>query len=168
VPEIDIRIAEICVQELNIPGFGSIKPEHLVIDFTGTLSFDGSLLPGVKELLNRIARIVKVHVLTADTFGTARAALIGVECTLTVLEGEDVAVQKERYVRNLGAEHVVAIGNGNNDRLMLKLARIGIAVTEKEGCAVNALANADIHVNSIAAGLGLLLNPNRLRATLRY
>ncbi len=79
--EIDIRISgEISMQEIDIPGFGSVRPEHLVSDFTGTLSFDGTLLPGVKELLNRIARIVKVHVLTADTFGTARAALEEVDC----------------------------------------------------------------------------------------
>jgi len=168
VLEIDIRISgEICMQEIDIPGFGLVKLEHLVTDFTGTLSYDGSLLPEVKELLNRIARIVKVHVLTADTFGTARAALEGVKCTLTVLTGEDVDKQKEWYVRDLGQDQVIAIGNGNNDRLMLKAARVGVAVTEKEGCAVAALSNADIHVNSISDGLGLLLNPKRLKATLR-
>lgn len=166
--EIDIRISgEICMQEIDIPGFGLVRPEHLVSDFTGTLSFDGALLPEVKELLNRIALIVKVHVVTADTFGTARAALEGVDCALTILTGEDVDVQKEWYVRDLGADGVIAIGNGNNDRLMLKMARVGIAVTEKEGCAVAALSNADIHVNSISGGLGLLLNPNRLKASLR-
>ncbi len=153
--------------EIDIPGYGLVEVEHLVSDFTGTLSADGGLLSGARELLNRIARIVKVHVVTADTFGTARTALEGVECTLAVLTGEDVDVQKEWFVRDLGAEHVIAIGNGNNDRLMLKLARIGIAVSEKEGCAIAALTNADIHVNNIRDGLGLLLNPLRLKATLR-
>ncbi len=38
--------------ELDIPGFGLIKLEHLVSDFTGTLSVDGVLLPGVKKRLN--------------------------------------------------------------------------------------------------------------------
>jgi len=50
---------------------------------------------------------------------------------------------------------------------MLKAARIGVAVTEKEGCAVAALTNADIHVKTIDDGLGLLLNPQKLKATLR-
>ena len=34
--------------ELDIPGFGLVRLEHLVSDFTGTLSVDGRLLPGVK------------------------------------------------------------------------------------------------------------------------
>ncbi|MCK5140110.1 MAG: HAD hydrolase family protein, partial [Thermodesulfovibrionia bacterium] len=77
-------------------------------------------------------------------------------------------VQKEGYVRNLGASSVVAFGNGNNDRKMLKAAGLGIAVTEGEGCAVDALMAADIHVNSAKAGLEMLLNPKRCKATLRY
>lgn len=58
--------------ELDIPGFGNVRFEHLVSDFTGTLSVGGRLLPGVKERLNKIAEILRVHILTADTFGTAR------------------------------------------------------------------------------------------------
>ena len=153
--------------EIDIPGFGFVRVEHLVSDFTGTLSVDGSLLPGVKELLNKAARIVKLHVVTADTFGAARGALDGVECTLTILSGEVIDFQKERYVRDLGPELVIAIGNGNNDRKMLAAARIGIAVIEGEGCSVNALLSAGIAVRSIHDGLGLLLNRDRLKATLR-
>lgn len=153
--------------EIDIPGFGFVRLEHLVSDFTGTLSVDGRLLPGVKELLNNVARVVKLHVLTADTFGTARMALEGVECSLTLLSGEVMDIQKERYIWNLGAEHVIAIGNGNNDRKMLTAARIGVAVIEGEGCSVNALSSAGIAVRSMHDGLGLLLNPDRLKATLR-
>ena len=153
--------------EIDIPGFGFVRLEHLVSDFTGTLSVDGRLLPGVKELLNNAARLVKLHVLTADTFGMARMALEGVECSLTLLSGEVMDMQKERYVWNLGAEQVIAIGNGNNDRKMLTAARIGVAVIEGEGCSVNALSSAEIVVMSIHDGLGLLLNPDRLKATLR-
>jgi soluble P-type ATPase len=158
---------EAVMLEIDIPGFGFVRLEHLVSDFTGTLSVDGRLLPGVKELLNNVARVVKLHVLTADTFGTARMALEGVECSLTLLSGEVMDMQKERYIWNLGAEHVIAIGNGNNDRKMLTAARIGVAVIEGEGCSVNALSSAGIAVRSIHDGLGLLLNPDRLKATLR-
>lgn len=51
---------------------------------------------------------------------------------------------------------------------MLKAARIGIAVLEGKGCAVDALKSADVHVRSIGEGLNLLLHPDRLKATLRY
>lgn len=153
--------------ELNIPGFGRIILKHLVADFTGTLSTDGELLPGVEDLLDALGISMKVHVLTADTFKMATTELAGVNCTLTILSGADIAEQKMSYIETLGAENVVAIGNGNNDRLMLKAARIGIAVIEKEGCAVSAIVSADIAVRSIHEALRLLVNPNRCLATLR-
>lgn len=154
--------------EINIPGFGFVRLGHLVSDFSGTLSFDGKILPGVRERLNRIAKIMKVHILTADTFGTARDALRDIDCNVNVLTGDNHDVQKEEYVQKLDAESVVAIGNGNNDRKMLKVARIGIAVTEGEGCAADAITAANIYVRSALDGLDLLLNPKRLMATLRF
>jgi P-type E1-E2 ATPase len=154
--------------ERDIPGFGPIKLEHLVSDFSGTLSVDGKLLPGVKERLNRISEFLKIHILTSDTFGKARSELGGVTCELHILTGESHPVQKEAYVKKLGAQNVAAFGNGNNDCRMLKAARIGIAVTENEGCAVDAITAANIHVRSTLDGLDLLLNPKRLLATLRF
>lgn len=154
--------------ELDIPGFGAVKLQHLVTDFTGTLSFDGQLIPGVKERLNSLSESLSLHVLTSDTFGTAKFELKDVNCETHVLEGEYHDLQKEEYVERLGAISVVAFGNGNNDRKMLRVARIGIAVTEGEGAAVDILMAGEVHVTSIIAGLDLLLHPKRLNATLRY
>lgn len=154
--------------EINVPGFGIVKLEHLVSDFTGTLSVDGQLSPHVREQLNEIAGFLKVHILTADTFGKARDELEGIHCEIHILTGEDHDIQKEKFVTQLGPSHVVAFGNGNNDRKMLKVARIGIAVSQGEGCAVDAINAADIHVTSAQDGLGLLLNPKRCKATLRF
>ena len=134
--------------EIDIPGFGLVRLEHLVSDFTGTLSVDGVLLPGVKSQLNEIAEFLVIHILTADTFGKAREELNGINCEMHILSGDDHDVQKEEYVKKLGAETVIAFGNGNNDRKMLKAARIGIAVSQGEGCAVDAITSADIHVAS--------------------
>lgn len=89
--------------ELDIPGFGPVKLEHLVSDFTGTLSVDGKLLPRVRERLNRAAAHVRIHILTADTFDKARSELEGVHCEVYILAGENLDVQKEKYVRRLGA-----------------------------------------------------------------
>lgn len=154
--------------EIDIPGFGAVKLKHLVSDFTGTLSFNGKLIPGVKERLNKLANLLNIHVLTSDTFGTAKSELKDVNCQTTVLQGDYHDLQKEEYVEKLGAISVISYGNGNNDRKMLRVARIGIAVTEKEGCAVDILMAGDVHVTSITYGLDLLLNPRRLKATLRY
>jgi soluble P-type ATPase len=154
--------------DIDIPGFGTVHLEHFVSDFTGTLSVDGKLLPGIKERLDRIAANLKVHILTADTFGMAKEELEGVDCEIHILVGKDHDVQKEDYVRRLGADAVAAFGNGSNDRRMLKAARIGMAVSEGEGCAVDALVSADLHVRCASEGFDLLLNTKRLKATLRF
>lgn len=153
---------------VDIPGFGEVNVEYLVSDFTGTLSVDGALLPGVEDRLNRISEFMQVQILTADTFGKAREALEKVNCTINILTGADHDLQKEAYVKELGPEKVVALGNGNNDRKMLAVGRVGIAVAEGEGCAVEAIVAANILVRSAADGLDLLLNPKRLKATLRF
>jgi soluble P-type ATPase len=154
--------------EIDIPAFGFVRLEHLVSDFTGTLSVDGRLLPKVEARLNTLSELLTIHILTADTFSKARAELKNVKCELHILAGENHDVQKEAFVEKLGAESVVAFGNGKNDRKMLTAAKIGIAVTEGEGCAVDAILAADIHVISALDGLDLLLNTKRCKATLRY
>jgi soluble P-type ATPase len=154
--------------ELDIPGFGHVRLLHLISDFTGTLSVDGKLVPGVKEKLNTIAELLEVHILTADTFGMAKTELEGIRCSVHIMTDAGLDVQKERYAAALGGEGVIAFGNGNNDRLMLRTARIGVAVCLQEGCAADAIKEADIVVTSIIDGLGLLLEPKRMKATLRF
>ena len=154
--------------ELEIPGFGPVKLEYLVSDYTGTLSVDGRLLPGVRERLNLMAAFMGVHILTADTFGKVLEELKGMPCQIHILTGADHDIQKEDYIKRLEPKRVIAFGNGNNDRRMLKAAKIGIAVSEGEGCAVDAIQAADIHVRSVLDGLDLLLHPKRMKATLRF
>jgi soluble P-type ATPase len=152
---------------VEIPGKGFFEFEHFVTDFSGTLSEDGILLPQVKEKLNELSERLNVHILTSDTFGRAGEQLRGVNCMLHILEGKDHVAQKERYVWNLGGETVVALGNGNNDELMLKAAKLGIAVCLKEGCSKKAIDAAKIFVKSPIDAIDLLLTPKRLIATLR-
>lgn len=152
---------------LDIPGSFRLEIEHFVSDFSGTLSEDGVLLPGVKESLNNLSEKVQVHVLTSDTFGRATQELECINCTVHILEGADHTGQKEQYVLSLGPESVVAIGNGNNDARMIRAAGIGIAVCLKEGCSIEALTAAKILVMSPLHAIDLLLNTKRLIATLR-
>jgi soluble P-type ATPase len=152
---------------VEIPGKGFFEFEHFVTDFSGTLSEDGILLPAVKEKLNNLSEHLNVHVLTSDTFGRAREQLRGVNCLLHILEGGQHVVQKERYVKDLGAERVAALGNGNNDVLMLKAAKLGVAVCLREGCSKKAVEAAKIFVMSPIDAIDLLLSPKRLIATLR-
>jgi soluble P-type ATPase len=84
-----------------------------------------------------------------------------------VLPADDQDTAKMRYVRDLGASQVVAIGNGRNDRAMLRAAALGIAVIGAEGLAVEALTAANVVVKNVVDALDLLDNPLRLTATLR-
>ncbi len=152
---------------IEIPGREELEIEYFVTDFSGTLSEDGVLLPGVRDALNELALKVSVHVLTSDTFGAARRELEGVRCELHILKDGDHVRQKEEYVRKLGARQVAALGNGANDVLMLGAAALSIAVCLKEGCAARAMEAADILVTSPLDAVGLLLNPKRLVASLR-
>jgi soluble P-type ATPase len=154
--------------EIDIPGFGLVRLEHLVTDFSGTLSVDGKLLPGVREQLNALAQQLTVHIITADTFGTVQQEVEGIPGELKMLVPADQDIQKEEFIKKLGVDHVVAIGNGNNDRRMLGAARLGIAVMEGEGAAAAAVMAAAIVVKNITDALGLLLNPTRCKATLRF
>ena len=109
----------------------------------------------------------RVHVLTADTFGSVRKALSGVGCHVEVISQKDQAEAKLEYVQRLGLENCVCMGNGRNDRLMLKNAALGVAVVQAEGSAVDAVLAADIVVADILDALDLLRHPLRLTATLR-
>lgn len=153
--------------KLDIPGFGLIELEHLVTDFSGTLSEDGKVLPGVIEKLNELSKQLNIHVLTSDTFGRAQQELKGVNCILHILEGEGHTVQKEKYVSALRENRVAALGNGNNDAGMLRAARLGIIVCLKEGCSIEALNASRILVKSPVDAIDLFLYPKRLIATLR-
>lgn len=153
---------------VDIPGFGPVSIKHLVCDYSGTLSVDGILREGIRGTLNKLAENISVHIITADTHGKAGIELIGTKCEFILIDDENQDIQKERYITELGAENVFALGNGKNDRLMLKEASIGVAVCLDEGVCIEAVNSADILVNSIDDALGLLLNPNRLKATLRF
>ncbi len=149
---------------LEIPGYESRFFTHLILDFTGTLSLDGVLLPGVAERIRSAAEHLDVTVLTADTFGTAEAQLAGLPVVMRRIE---CGAEKADLVEQAGAPGVIAIGNGRNDVAMLERAGLAIAVIGPEGAAGELLRAADVVVRDIHDALDLILYPLRLKATLR-
>lgn len=153
--------------ELIIPGRGIIQLEHLVSDVNGTLATDGQLAEGLARILNGLRDRLEIHLLTADTHG--RQDVIDRQLNLQavrILPGDE-SQQKADYVRRLGAEKVVAIGQGANDAAMLKSAIIGICILSEEGVAVESLLSADLVAPNIYAALTLLEKPMRIVASLR-
>jgi P-type E1-E2 ATPase len=151
----------------DIPGSGSYRLEHLVMDINGTLAVDGQLIDGAAAKIETLGKPVNIHLLTADTHG--KQSIIDEQLGLTAIRvtpgGE--SLQKADYVRRLGRESVAAIGQGANDAEMLAVARLGICVMSVEGVATKALLAADLIVPTILFALGLLENPKRIVATLR-
>ncbi len=153
--------------ELNVPGRGALKLKHLVMDVNGTLAVDGELIDGLIRHISTLSDRLEIHLLTADTHG--KQVTIDQQLNLTavrVAPGNESA-QKAEYVRKLGTESVVAIGQGANDADMLKTAALGLCVLSPEGTSVNTLLSADIVVPDIFIAFNLLDNPLRIVASLR-
>jgi len=151
----------------DIPEKETLAIENLILDFNGTLAVDGILIPGVAERLRDLSSRVTIHVITADTNGTARAQLADLPCRVEIIGTRAQDQAKLAYAKNLGLANVAAIGNGRNDALLLKNAALGIAVIQAEGAATEALSAARIICTGINDALDLLLRPPRLTATLR-
>ncbi len=153
--------------EINIPGRGTLQLEYLVSDVNGTLAVDGVLIDGLAERIAALRDRIDVHLLTADTHG--KQVIIDQQLNLTAarLKGGHEQEQKRDYVKKLGSEKVIAIGQGANDAFMLKEAALGICVMSQEGAAVETLLSADIVVPDISVAFDLLDKPLRFAATLR-
>lgn len=153
--------------KIEIPEHDSLRISNLVLDFNGTIAFDGRIVPGVAERLESLSERLAIHVLTGDTFGSAQSELENVPCNVAVPPPGKQDEGKMLYVERLGPESVAAVGNGRIDRLMLKASALGIAVVQEEGAAVETIMSADIVVRDILSALDLLANPLRITATLR-
>jgi soluble P-type ATPase len=136
----------------------------LVLDYTGTLSLDGILLPGVAERLARIASVLRITIMTADTFGKAAEQTKGLPVDFKII---NTGTEKADAVSSMGGKNVIAIGNGRNDVSMMRQSGLGIAVIGPEGAAGELIRTADVVVNDIRDALDLIIHPLRLKATLR-
>ena len=147
-----------------VPGRPGLAISHLVLDFTGTLARDGTLLPGVASRLRSLSRRLTIVVATADTLGKAITSLDGLPVEIKLVK---TGQEKLRLLEDLGPSRVMAIGNGRNDVPMVRRAAIGVAVVGPEGAASDLIGAADIVVHDIRDGLDFLAKPLRLTATLR-
>jgi len=121
----------------------------------------------VPQRLAALSENLTAHLVTADTRGQAALIAEQLGVGLVLVTPGDEAEQKMALVKRLGAERVVAMGNGANDAEMLQAAALGIAVLGPEGLAAEAWQAADVVMASIHDALDLLLHPRRLVATLR-
>jgi soluble P-type ATPase len=127
---------------MEIPGRGEYTIACLVLDMNGTIATDGRIPDKVRDKINLLAKVVR-------------------------LDAGKEAPQKEQFIKKLGPDKTIAVGNGYNDHLMVREAAVGIAVIGTEGAARETIANADVVVNEMVDALDLILKPLRHQATLR-
>ena len=152
---------------IEAPGQDVREIDSVVLDLNGTLTVDGRIHPKTKDKINLLAKRARVYVTTADTRGDSREVLKKVRAEIVTLEGTDTGAEKLAFVRKVGPNRAVAIGNGYNDRLMLKEASLGICILGQEGACSETLQHSDLVFPSIIDALDFLLRPLRQKATLR-
>jgi soluble P-type ATPase len=159
---------------ITIPDADDLALEHLICDVNGTLAEDGLLLEGIAGRLTQLASVLRIHLVTADTYHTLdklmselRMDAIAANRPTPLAVNVRSGAEKAAYARDLGATGVVAIGNGANDVALFETARLSIAVLGAEGTCPRAALSADVLCHSALDALDLLLYPQRLTATLR-
>ncbi len=153
--------------EFQVPGMGKVEIKNVVFDLNGTLSMNGTISQDVEKKIRQLSQRVNVFILSSDTRGNLKelAEKLGVNYRRVSSSPESAA--KEKFVEELGSENTIAVGNGKNDELMLKKAKLGIAVVGEEGACSSAILNADIIVINPLHALELIMDPQKIVATLR-
>jgi len=153
--------------KIKIPSYKEIEVENVVFDYNGTLALDGKPIEGIKEKLIEVSKMVNVYIITADTFGTVRESFRDIEVEVKIISKENGALDKLNFIKKLGSDKTIAVGNGNNDELMLKESVIGVCILGGEGLATRALLASDIVLKDIKDFFSMIVNTGRIIATLR-
>lgn len=152
---------------IKIPGRDSFELKNVVFDYNGTIAIDGKLIDGISKEINELSSKLNFYVITADTYGTVQKELENTNCEVITIAKENQDICKLDFLNSLGANSTLTVGNGRNDKLMLKESILGIAILQDEGLCTETLLISDILVKSIYDVFGFLKDINRLVATLR-
>lgn len=153
--------------KLEIPGWKALELENLVMDLNGTIAVDGKVSIRVAKRIFLLKPELNIAVLTAGTHGRLEEIRKRLHVEIIKIKPGEEKTQKHDFVKQLGGQRTIAIGNGANDELMLAEAALSIAVLEEEGLACEILSAADLVVRDAVSALDMLINPARLVATLR-
>ncbi len=155
------------MRTFSVPDLSEFNIENLVLDYNGTFAYKGESNGKVLHLLKEISKNLKIYIVTANTFGKINHFKDQLPVEIHIFPPENQVKLKADFIKIIGEEKTIAIGNGSNDARMLKEAAIGIAVIENKIASFKAIENANIVRKSIIDALYLILNPDLIFATLR-
>lgn len=149
----------------SIPGLGEIELKTIILDLNGTISVGGSVVDGVAERLEVLReKGYRIVLFTGNTRGDAEdiAATLGIEWRQA-----STALDKRNIALEMQPETCVSIGNGRIDLELMKVVKLGIVTMQSEGVHVATLNACDVVVPTICDALDLIIDEQRLIATLR-
>jgi P-type E1-E2 ATPase len=164
-----LKIYDINMKEVNIPKLGTIKIKNIIFDMNGTIQFKGQVSDEIVKKFNELKKHFNVYLVSSDTRGnlSAIAQKLGVEYIKIAPANITDAEEKNNVLLKLGKEQTIAVGNGNNDALMLKNALLGIAIIGNEGASSKSILNSNVVFTDPLSAIDFLLDEKIMIATLR-
>ena len=153
--------------KVDIPAYKAMDLRYLVLDYNGTIAVDGKIPGKIKEKITELSHQFKIYIVTGDTHGNVKKACEKLPVEVYKCPSEKGAEAKAEFVKKLGKQHCVCVGNGRIDILMFRQAELSIAVMAEEGVYGKLIQEADLCVRSMEEALDLLTKPKRLIAGLR-
>lgn len=152
---------------IEIPGREVLNIENIIFDYNGTLAVDGLIKKSIKENLRKLSEEFNVYVLTADTYGSAKNECEKLNMNLKTFPKENAGTSKNEILSSIGKNKTICIGNGFNDVLMCKNSALSIGILDEEGISSALISSVDIVARGIETAIEIILNKNRIIATLR-
>lgn len=153
--------------KVDIPGRESIEVRNIIFDYNGTIAVDGLIKESIKEDLGKLSKEFNVYVLTADTYGSAKSQCESLGIEVVTFPRENASIFKNEFLERLGKNQTICVGNGFNDIEMCKNAVLSIGILDREGIASSLILSVDIVASGIESAIEIILNKNRIIATLR-
>jgi soluble P-type ATPase len=157
------------MKKLTIPHLGIFEIHNIIFDINGTLQFNGKISKEVVQKVQELKKHYNIYLVSSDTRGNLEqlAKKLKTEYIRINPGNQPDAEAKNKELLKLGVENTIAIGNGNNDRIMLKNAIIGILIIGSEGASTKSLMNADIIFTNPINAINFLMDEKAMIATLR-
>ena len=153
----------------DIPNYGKIQIKNVLFDVNGTIQINGKIPSKLKKELRKLKSYFNVYLISADTRGNLNQIALELGVTaikISVSEFLESKAKNDELIK-LGKEETIAIGNGNNDHMMLKNAIIGIAILGKEGLSSKTFMNSDLIFSNSLDAILFLMDEKKVIATLR-
>ena len=165
----NIGQVDIIMRMINIPNYGEITIKNVLFDMNGTIQFEGEISKKLYEKFEILKKFYDIYLISSDTRGNLVDIAKKLEVKYIMLKSDNISHEEAKCsaLMKLGEKVTIAVGNGNNDAMMLKKALLGLAIIGKEGTTTKCLLNSDLIFSDPLNAINFLLDEKMMIATLR-